>query len=483
MSYRKGGLPTATTYFKKHKISKRETVAQSLKERFAYGQNPDKTQGGGLISSYECDYMTADAEFLLSKAKYKATTGREQRRDADVLCYQIRQSFKPGEITPEEANRVGYETAMRWTKGKYAFFVATHTDRQHIHNHIYYNSTSLDCSHKFRDFIGSARAVRRLSDRVCLENDLSVITNPKLHSKGRFLHYGAWLGAERQPSYKERLRAAICDALAKGPDSFDAFLRLMEESGFAVKQGRGGVISFLAPGQEKPTRLRASTLGAGFDPEDIKAVIAGERPLPELPEEPTVPPRRVNLIIDIQERMAQGKGPAYERWAKVYNLKQMAAALQYLQEHHLTDYAALTARTEAAVDHFHKLSDELRTTEEALSKTSELMAATVDYAKTRPVFDGYKAARYSKKYLAQHEAELATYRAAKDTMNTILNGAKLPKIEALKKSRRELAGQKKELYAEYRDAQRQMREAVAIKANIDHLLGITDERENKAQER
>ena len=277
-----GGLPTATTYFKKHKVSKGETVAQSLKERFDYGQNPDKTQGGGLISSYECDYMTADAEFLLSKAKYKAATGREQRRDADVLCYQIRQSFKPGEITPEEANRVGYETAMRWTKGKYAFFVATHTDRQHIHNHIYYNSTSLDCSHKFRDFIGSARAVRRLSDRVCLENDLSVITNPKLHSKGRFLHYGAWLGAERQPSYKERLRAAICDALAKGPDSFDAFLRLMEESGYAVKRGRGSAISFLVPGQQRATRLRTSTLGEGFDPGDIRDVIAGKRPLPRL---------------------------------------------------------------------------------------------------------------------------------------------------------------------------------------------------------
>ena len=232
-----------------------------MKERFDYGQNPDKTQGGELISSYECDYMTADAEFLLSKAKYKAATGREQRRDADVLCYQIRQSFKPGEITPEEANRVGYETAMRWTKGKYAFFVATHTDRQHIHNHIYYNSTSLDCSHKFRDFIGSARAVRRLSDRVCLENDLSVILNPKLHSKGRFLHYGAWLGAERQPSYKERLRLAINDALAKGPADFADFLRLMAESGYAVKHGRGGVISFLVPGQERATRLRASTLG------------------------------------------------------------------------------------------------------------------------------------------------------------------------------------------------------------------------------
>ena len=188
-----------------------------MKERFDYGQNPNKTEGGELISSYGCDHMTADAEFLLSKAKYKAVTGREQRRDADVLCYQIRQSFKPGEITPEEANRIGYETAMRWTKGKYAFFVATHTDKAHIHNHIYYNSTSLDCTRKFRDFIGSGRAVRRLSDRICLENDLSVITNPKLHSKGRFLHYGAWLGTERQPPYKEQLRLPSMKLLLNAP--------------------------------------------------------------------------------------------------------------------------------------------------------------------------------------------------------------------------------------------------------------------------
>ena len=416
-----------------------------MEDRFTYGLNPEKL---GAVSSYLCDPNTAPAEFLLVKSQYLAETGRAVSRGA--LFFQIRQAFLPGEVTAEEANRIGYETAMRWTKGKYQFFVCTHTDKAHIHNHIYFNATAFDRSRKFHNFIGSSFALRRLSDRVCIEHELSVIQNPRQHSKGRFLHYGQWIG-EKPPSAKQRVRLAVLAALEKKPTDFADFLRLMEESGFAVKQGRGGVISFLAPGQEKPTRLRASTLGAGFDPEDIKAVIARERPLPELPEEPTVPPRRVNLIIDIQERMAQGKGPAYERWAKVYNLKQMAAAL--------------------------------RTTEEPLSKTSELMAATVDYAKTRPVFDGYKAARYSKKYLAQHEAELATYRAAKDTMNTILGGAKLPKIEALKKSRRELAGQKKELYAEYRDAQRQMREAVAIKANIDHLLGITDERENKAQER
>ena len=475
--FSKGGADTATTYIRPYKVAAGSNAIQTMEDRFAYGLNPEKL---GAVSSYLCDPKTAPAEFLLVKSQYQAETGRAVDRGA--LFFQIRQAFPPGEVTAEEANKLGYETAMRWTKGKYQFFVCTHIDKGHIHNHIYFNATAFDCSRKFHNFIGSSFALRRLSDRVCIEHELSYIQNPKLHSKGRFLHYGQWIG-EKTPSAKQRVRLAVVAALEKKPADFAAFLELMEESGFAVKHGRGGVISFLAPGQDKPTRLRASTLGDGFDPEDIRAVIARERPIPEIPCEAPAPPRRVNLIIDIQQRMAQGKGPAYERWAKVYNLKQMAAALQFLQENNLTDYAELEASTEAAVDRFHKLAGELRETESALSKTSELMGAVVDYAKTRPVFDGYKAARYSKKYLAQHEAELATYRAAKATMNDLLDGAKLPKIDALKKSRRELAGKKKALYAEYREAQERMRQAVAVKANIDYLLGVTDGRENKAQER
>ena len=211
--------------------------------------------------------------------------------------------------------------------------------------------------------------------------------------------------------------------------------------------------------------------------------LPGSGPSRSFPQDSPAPPRRVNLIIDIQERMAQGKGPAYERWAKVYNIKQMAAALLYLREHGLADYEALAASTEAAVDRAHKLAGELRDTEAALSKTSELMGAVVQYAKTRPVFDGYKAARYSRKYLAQHEAELADYRAAKAAMSELLGGAKLPKMDTLKKQHRELSEKKKALYAEYRKAQADMRQAVAVKANIDHLLGHADEQKNKAQER
>ncbi len=269
-------------------------------------------------------------EFLLAKASYAVMTGREQKKANDVLCYQIRQSFYPGEITPKEANRMGYELAMRWTKGKHAFLVTTHTDKEHIHCHIYYNSTTLDCTRKFRNFWGSSFALRRLSDRLCLENGLSIVENPKPRSKGQYRHYGEWVKDRNRPlsyqdrlrlaidtalakrpadmkefpkprskgqyrhygewvkdrnrplSYQDRLRLAIDTALAKRPADMKEFLSFMEQAGYETKRVRGGGISFrlAGQGQERFTRLRSSTLGDGYDLKDIQAAIDGKRNIP-----------------------------------------------------------------------------------------------------------------------------------------------------------------------------------------------------------
>ena len=414
-----------------------------------YGKNPEKTENGKYISSYECDPATVAAEFLLEKASYKAMTGREQKKGEDVLCYQIRQSFYPGEITPEEANRVSYELAMRWTKGRHAFIVTTHTDKEHIHSHIYYNSTTLDCSRKFRNFWGSSFALRRLSDRLCLENGLSIVENPKPRSKGKFRNYGEWLAGRKRPlTYQDRLRAAIDTALAKRPADFPEFLSLMEQAGYEVKQRRGAV-SFRAPGQERFTRLRSDTLGEGYGEADIKAALSGSR------QRPGQPRQRVSLAIDIQAKL-QGKGPGYERWAKVFNLKQMAAALAFLQDNGLTDYEQLEQKA---------------------------TAATVQYAKTRPVFEKYKASKYSRKFLAKHEADIELYRAACADFKRILDGGKLPKMDTLKEDGRKLSEQKKKLYAEYRKAKADMQEVTTIKANIDYLLGYAEPGRKKEQER
>ena len=138
-------------------IGKGRTIAQMLADSTGYGLNPEKTGQGEFVTAYACDRHTADAEFLLAKREYTQLTGR--RQESDVILYQVRQSFKPGEITPEEANRVSYEFASRFLKGKHAFFVCTHTDKKHIHNHIYWNAVTLDCKHKFRDHLGSASRI------------------------------------------------------------------------------------------------------------------------------------------------------------------------------------------------------------------------------------------------------------------------------------------------------------------------------------
>ena len=372
---------------------------------------------------------------------------------------------------------------MSWTKGRHAFLVTTHIDKAHIHNHIYYNSTSLDCTRKFRNFWNSSFAIRRVSDRICLEHGLSIVKNPKPRSKGKFKNYGEWLGDNKPPTFQERLRAQIDAALLQKPADFAAFLSLMEAAGYKVKHGRGGSLSFRAPGQEQFTRCRVSTLGEGYGPEDIRAVIEGRAPLSSSRAAgPVKQGRKLNLIIDIQTRL-QGKGPAYERWAKVFNLKQMAAALAYLQDNGLTEYEQLEKKAEQATEHFHTLAGKIKSVEAALATNTELKGATVNYAKTRSVFEAYKAARYSRKYLAEHEAEIEIYRAARATMSAILDGAKLPKMDRLKEEGRKLAAEKKELYAEYREARREMREVTTAKANIDYLLGLTGQEKNKEQER
>ena len=360
-------------------------------------------------------------------------------------------------------------------------FVCTHNDRGHLHNHIYYNATAEDSTRKFHNFLGSSFHVRRLSDRVCLEHGLSVVVNPKQHSKGQFKHFGQWFGADKPPTFQEHLKAAIDAALSTPPEDFDAFFALMAAVGFEHKWGRGGVLSFRTEGQERFTRLRSSTLGDGYGLEDIRAVIEGRAAMPECRVKSET--RKVNLIIDIQEKMRNGKGPAYARWATVYNLKQMAAALQYLQENNLLVYEDLAAKADVTTERFHSAADNLKVTEAAMKHNAELKTAIVDYARTRPVFEGYKAKKYSRQYLAEHEADITVYRAAQAAMRERLNGEKLPKMDALKAEWQTLSAAKKSGYAGYRAAQKDMREVIAVKSNIDHLLGLTGRDKNKEQER
>lgn len=448
-----------------------KTILQCLSERIDYAKDEDKTADGELVSSYECDPETASSEFALSKREYFTLTGRTQEHD--VIAYQIRQSFKPGEITAEEANRIGYEFAERFLKGNHAFIVCTHINRRHIHNHIIWNSTSLDCTRKFRNFWFSTNAVRKLSDLICTEHELSVIENPKPHG----LTYDKWLGNNAKPSHREIVRAVIDDIVTKKPADFDAFLKLLEEQGFSVKRGKH--LTLMHTDFKKEIRL--DSLGDGYTEADLRAVLSGEKEHTSKKRRNILTPQKNTLLIDIEAKLHEGKGGGYERWAKVHNLKQMAQTVNYLREHDLLDYDELKKKSSDATTRFNDLSEQIKTAEKRMAEIAVLKTHIINYSKTRDVYTAYRKSGYSPKYLAEHESDIILHRAAKKAFDD-LGLEKLPTVKSLQAEYAELLTQKKAAYAEYRTARDEMKELLIHKANVEQILGKEPENEEKKNE-
>jgi hypothetical protein len=463
----------ATTRLMPLHTGKGRDVGTAISDIIDYAENPEKTDYGRLITGYECDSRTADAEFVFFKRQYAALTGRTRGAD-DVIAYHLRQSFVPGEITPEEANRIGCELARRFTNGNHAFLVCTHIDKHHIHNHIIWNSTSIDCTWKFRNFWGSTRAVRRLNDALCIENGLSIVENPKRHGKS----YNKWLGDRAKPSHRELLCAAIDTALAKNLADFDALLKLLREAGYEVKPGKTPALR----GKNQKRFIRLDTLGSGYSEAELRAVLSGEKA--HQPRKKIIrptPDKKVNLLVDIQAKLRAGKGVGYERWAKVFNLKQMAQTMNYLAEHGLLEYSALDAKTAAVTARYNELSAQIKAAEKRLAEIAVLKTQIVNYVKTRNTYVAYRKAGYSTKFLAEHESDILLHKAAKKAFDD-LGVKKLLAVKSLQAEYAAVLAEKKAAYADYRKARDEVKELLAVKANVDYILGRTPATQAKEKE-
>lgn len=433
-------------------INKGRTLAQCLAERTDYSKNGEKTDHGRLISSYACDPKTCDEEFLLSKRQYRHITGRTQKND--VIAYQIRQSFKPGEVSPEDANRIGYELAMRFTKGKYAFIVATHTDKAHIHNHVIFNSTSIDGTCKFRNFKRSGIALQKVSDIICLENGLSVIdTKPKKEREKRTDY-------PKRDSFRSVIREDIMKSVRKKPKDFEEFLYFMELLGYEIKKDRN--ISFKGKGQSRFIRFRS--LGEGYSEQDIREMIAGDR-IPGTEQGQMHRNQKFNLLVDIQDRMTDTRSPAYRRWATVYNLKQMSGTFLFLRENSIESFEELEKRTNEIVRKFNDLNNTVKAAEKRLAEILALKKHILNYRKTKDVYVAYRKAGYSKTFFEEHREEITIHKAAKAAFDQ-LGVPKLPSIRELNEEYNTVLQRKKKDYAAYREARREMQEYLKARRNV-----------------
>lgn len=449
-------------------VNKGKTLAQSLGDRTDYAKNPEKTDKGELVTGYQCDPMTVDEEFMLSKRQYEQITGRRQKHE--VIAYQIRQSFKPGEITPEEANRLGQELALRFTKGKYAFIVATHTDRAHVHNHIVFNSTSIDGTRKFKNFWLSSIALQRVSDLVCLENGLSVITPKPYKERAKRTDY------PRRVKNRDVLCEDIDAVLQKKPESFEAFLQELRALDYEIKCGK----HISVKGKNQARFIRLSSLGEGYTEADLRAHFLGQQEhKPREKRNHHTDIRPFNLVIDIQSKL-QNKGAGYQRWASVYNLKQMSKTLLFLRDHKIESMEQLDQLVQQQTAKRDALLSSIQQSEKRLVEIGTLKKHIINYSKTRAIYEEYRKAGYSKKFLEAHREEITIHKAAKAAFDE-LGVKKLPRVKDLSIEFAEVLAAKKQTYAEYRQVKNDAQELLIAQQNIASLYDA--ERKDEEQKR
>ena len=431
-------------------VTKIKPVKSTLSKALDYIENPDKTDGKMLISSFGCSYETADIEFgyTLSQALDKGNN----------LAFHLIQSFAPGEVDYEKAHEIGKQLADAVTKGQHEYVVTTHIDKGHIHNHIIFCAVNFVDHHKYNSNKRSYYGIRNMSDKLCRENGLSVVV-PGKGSKGK--SYAEYQAEKTGTSWKGKLKIAV-DALIPQVSSFEELLTRLQAAGYEIKPGK--YVSCRAPGQERFTRLK--TLGADYTEEAIRERIAGRRAkAAKAPGEQ----RGVSLLIDIENSIKAAQSKGYEQWAKIHNLKQAAKTMNFLTEHKIEQYADLVSRIEEMAAESGQAADALKNAEKRLAEMAVLIKNVSTYQKTKPVYDAYRKARNREKYRAGQEQAIILHEAAARSLKAA-GIAKLPNLAALQSEYEALQAQKEALYADYGKLKKKVREYDIIKQNIDSIL-------------
>ena len=428
-------------------VTKIKPIKSTLKKALDYIQNPDKTDGKMLISSFGCSPETADIEFGFTLA--------QAIEKVNNLAHHLIQSFEPGEVDYEKAHEIGKQLADAVTKGQYEYVLTTHIDKGHIHNHIIFCAANFVDYRKYNSNKRSYYGIRNLSDRLCRENGLSVLV-PEKGSRGK--NYAVY---KKEKTAKGRLKTAV-DALIPQVSSFEELLSRLEAAGYEIKRGK--YVSCLVPGQERYTRLK--TLGADYTEEAIRERIEGRRA--RSVKAPKTE-RGVSLLIDIENSIKAAQSRGYEQWAKIHNLKQAAKTLNFLTEHQISQYGELTARIAEIQIESEQAAESLKSAEKRLADMAVLIKNVSTFQKTKPVYDAYRKARNKESYRAAHERGIILHEAAAKALKAA-GVAKLPDITALQAEYEKLQEQKEALRADYGKRKKQVKEYDVIKQNIDSIL-------------
>ena len=396
-------------------------IKSTVEKAVAYICNPEKTEEKLLVDTFCCGIETVkhDFQFALSQ------TNPSDKNQA----YHLIQSFAKGEVSHEEAHQIGIELADKLLKGKYSYIVATHTDKGHPHNHIIFAAADNIEHKKYNACKKSYYTIRRLSDELCKEHNLSII----IPSGKKGKKYVEWKAEQESISWKKRLQNDIddCIRIAK---SYEEFLVLIREKGYSVSGEKIGdahakYIKFLAPGQERFVRGSSRNFGAGYTKEEIKDRIENPdkwqnivqnktiqndsttnnpKPHIKVPKKDIIARTSANKsLIDTTGEKFQNS-PGLQHWAKIKNLK--TAAASYAATDNLSELQAKIAEKTAEANSARAQLVEL---EHEMKAVAELLHYAEQYRDNKPFHEKYKKSKDPDRYLRMHESQLILYDGAK----------------------------------------------------------------------
>lgn len=451
---------------KKHKL-KNQSVKNTIKKHIDYITNPEKTDLKTLITTYHCsdEANKIPDEFIARKKIYETLTGRSQPDDRDIIGYSIIQSFKIDEVTPELANKIGTELVEKFTKNNHQYIVVTHIDKNHIHNHIYFNSTTIDCMNKFNDYKNTALKLRNMSDSICKNYNLSII-NPMEKSK----NYKEWLSNKKGTSWKTIIKNNI-DYIVSNVKNFDDLLEQLRKNGYEIKKGK--YISIRPNGQIRFVRLK--TLGKEYTEERLQEKIS-------LNKNKIDDNTSFKKFIDVENKKDKGKG--YEVWADKFNLNESINLLNFVSENNLNfkDIEEIKIKANEYEQEFNLISEKIKYIEKEINTLSSLRSNIINYSKTRDLFKQYSSIKNKKEknlFYENNKNQIETHIASKKLFEDFkLRNEKYPTMAEIKIQFENLVDTKKELYKKYKLAKSEMIKYKNLEYNFDIILKEPDTKQN-----
>lgn len=431
-------------------------IETTLIKAIDYISNPDKTDGNLMISSFACSAETAAYEF--------DWTRKNGDKNGGYLGFHLIQSFAPGEVDYDTAHEIGKQLADKVFGGKFAFVIATHIDRGHVHNHIIANSVSFKDFSKYNSSPKSYYNIRRISDRLCHEHGLSVVE--PCGDKGK--SYKEYTADKQGMSWKSLLKKSIDECILRSTN-WNGFLALMREN-YEIKEGKH--IAFRAnfslgakTGHERFTRSK--TLGAEYTEERIKERLQS---ITKAFSQMKNADNNINLLLDIENNIRAQQSAGFAHWSKIQHLKNAANTMNYLTENGILDYAVLSAKYEGINYKKDSAHDRIKGVEKCIKELDVLIKDIAVYRQNKPVIDRLDKVVFKDKYRREHETEFILFNAAEQSLKIHFKGGKLPATPTLRAELNQLYSEKNTLYHEFEICKGEFKTIQTIKQNADMIL-------------